>query len=44
MVTTFIEIAGLGLVCAAAFMVNVELGLLVMGMCLIIIGVALDRR
>ena len=41
---TFIEIAGLGLVCAAAFMVNVELGLLVMGICLLVIGVTLDRR
>jgi hypothetical membrane protein len=41
---TFIELSGLGLVAAAAFMMNVELGLLVMGLCLIIIGVALDRR
>lgn len=41
---TFIELSGLGLVCAAAFMVNLELGLLVLGICLVVIGVALDRR
>jgi hypothetical protein len=41
---TFIEIAGFGLVCAAAFMMSIPAGLAVLGMCLLVLGVALDRR
>ena len=43
-ITTLLEVAGLALVVAAAACVDFRLGLLVGGLCLVAVGVLLERR
>jgi hypothetical protein len=43
-VAEILQVAGLALVAAAAFMVAVPLGLLVTGLAAVLVGVALDPR
>lgn len=42
--TFVIQLAGLALVAVAAFLISVPLGLFVLGLCFLVVGVAMDLR